>query len=537
VLHTTLTVVSGGGPSRLRDQIAAAGDPAADFAVVPVQAGERSAAAAGERGSCGAARHDPAGPSSLQAAAPCAEPVSAAELAPFLPCTVPELLALYQASGTVGEVTDIPADLGSGLIRLIFLGTGDGSAAALRRAGATLGRRVASQRIAVAALPRDAAPEQVQAFAEGILLGSYRYALPSNETADQPDNRSGAVRLIAPEPASLAAVTAAVGRATAVAAAVSMARDLINTPAARKTPQWLAAQALSLAERCGLGARVRTAGELAAAGFGGITAVGAGSAAPPCLIELSYAPPGWRTHVVLVGKGITFDSGGLSLKPLDNMKLMKTDMAGGAVVMATLSVAAALGIRCKITGLVPAAENMPSGSAMRPGDVITQYGGRTVEIINTDAEGRLVIADALAYADLTMDPDVLVDVATLTGAARMALGTTIGALFTDHDDLAAALVTAGEAGGERLWRLPLATDYGDALESTVADLAHISARPQGRPTAIEAALFLREFSGGRPWAHLDIAGTARAAADDGEISKGATGFGTRLLLRWLATYP
>jgi leucyl aminopeptidase len=282
---------------------------------------------------------------------------------------------------------------------------------------------------------------------------------------------------------------------------------------------------------------VRTAGELAAAGFGGITAVGAGSAAPPCLIELSYAPPGWRTHVVLVGKGITFDSGGLSLKPLDNMKLMKTDMAGGAVVMATLSVAAALGIRCKITGLVPAAENMPSGSAMRPGDVITQYGGRTVEIINTDAEGRLVIADALAYADLTMDPDVLVDVATLTGAARMALGTTIGALFTDHDDLAAALVTAGEAGGERLWRLPLATDYGDALESTVADLAHISARPQGRPTAIEAALFLREFSGGRPWAHLDIAGTARAAADDGEISKGATGFGTRLLLRWLATYP
>jgi leucyl aminopeptidase len=236
---------------------------------------------------------------------------------------------------------------------------------------------------------------------------------------------------------------------------------------------------------------------------------------------------------VLVGKGITFDSGGLSLKPPDGMKLMKTDMAGGAAVMAALSALGALGVRAKVTGLVAAAENMPSGSAMRPGDVLTQFGGRTVEVLNTDAEGRLVLADALAYADLTMDPDVLVDLATLTGAARISLGTTIGAVFTDDDDLAGALASAGEASGDRLWRLPLVDEYRDLLDSVVADLANIPTGRHRGPGAIAAALFLREFSGGRRWAHLDIAGPARSTADDGETTKGGTGFGTRVLLRWL----
>ena len=258
--------------------------------------------------------------------------------------------------------------------------------------------------------------------------------------------------------------------------------------------------------------------ELAAAGFGGIVAVGSGSSHPPRLIELTYEPPGWDTHVVLVGKGITFDTGGLSLKPLDGMKLMKTDMAGGAAVLAALSALGALGARAKVTGLVAAAENMPSGSAMRPGDVITHFGGRTVEVLNTDAEGRLVLADALAYANLTMDPDVMVDLATLTGAARIALGTVLGAMFTDDDDLAGALASAGEASGERLWRLPLVDEYRDFLD-WVADLANIPARRYGRPGAIAAALFLREFSGGAV-AHLDIAGPARSAADDGETTRG-----------------
>ena len=289
-----------------------------------------------------------------------------------------------------------------------------------------------------------------------------------------------------------------------------------------------------MAERCGLGIRVRGRDELEACGFGGILAVGAGSARPPRLIELSYEPDGWRTHVVLVGKGITFDSGGLSLKPSDGMKLMKTDMAGGAVVIAVMSVLASLGAPVRVTGLVAAAENMPSGSAMRPGDVIAHYGGRTVEVLNTDAEGRLVLADALAYADASLAPDVMVDVATLTGAARIALGTKVGALFTDDDDLAAALAAAGAASGEQLWRLPIASDYRDTLDSQVADLANIATRDYAGAGAIIAALFLREFCGGRRWAHLDIAGPARAGADDAEVTKGGTGFGTRVLLRWLA---
>jgi leucyl aminopeptidase len=241
---------------------------------------------------------------------------------------------------------------------------------------------------------------------------------------------------------------------------------------------------------------------------------------------------------VLAGKGITFDSGGLSLKPTESMKLMKTDMAGGAAVIAAMSALGRLGVRARVTGLVAAAENMPSGSAMRPGDVVTHYGGRTVEVLNTDAEGRLVLADALAYADAVLAPDVMVDIATLTGAARIALGSTVGALYATDDVLAAALLAAGDASGEQLWRMPLAGDYRCALDSATADLAHIASSVNGAeagsPGSIVAALFLREFTGARPWAHLDIAGPARAAADDGEITKGGTGFGTRLLLRWLA---
>ena len=235
---------------------------------------------------------------------------------------------------------------------------------------------------------------------------------------------------------------------------------------------------------------------------------------------------------MLVGKGITFDSGGLSLKPNDGMKAMKTDMAGGAAVIAVMSALARLGVTDRVTGLVAAAENMPSGSAYRPGDVLTAFGGRTVEVLNTDAEGRLVLADAIAYADAVLEPDQIVDLATLTGAARIALGSSFAALYSTSEDLAAALLASGEASGDRLWRMPLVDDYRGTLDSPVADIAHVS---RGGPGAgsITAALFLREFAGTRPWAHLDIAGAARSGSDDGEISAGGTGFGTRLLLRWL----
>ena len=202
-----------------------------------------------------------------------------------------------------------------------------------------------------------------------------------------------------------------------------------------------------------------------------------------------------------------------------------------------MSALGALGVRARVTGLVAAAENMPSGSAMRPGDVITTYGGRTVEVLNTDAEGRLVLADLLAYADAALDPGVTVDLATLTGAARIALGASTGALYASEDGLAAALTEAAVAAGEPLWRMPMPADYASALTSATADLAHIpsavNGARNGQAGSIVAAMFLREFTGGRRWAHLDIAGPARAGGDDGEITKGGTGFGARLLLHWL----
>jgi leucyl aminopeptidase len=285
---------------------------------------------------------------------------------------------------------------------------------------------------------------------------------------------------------------------------------------------------------------VRDDRELRANGFGGVIAVGMGSANPPRLIELTYIPDPETAvdgHVVLIGKGITFDSGGLSLKPNAGMIAMKTDMAAGGAVIAAMSAMRDLGVRVRVTGLVPAAENMPSGSAQRPSDVITQYGGTTVEVLNTDAEGRLVLADALAYADLDLDPDVVVDLATLTGAISSGLGKRHAGLFTEDDRLAAALIDAGDESGEIVWRMPLVDDYSAVLESSVADLANVAV-DGGRTFsggAIVAALFLREFVGRRRWAHLDIAGVGRAEADEHEVTKGPTGFGVRLLLHWLGS--
>jgi leucyl aminopeptidase len=447
-----------------------------------------------------------------------------------------EAIARAEAGSQPGDVTQFAVAPGSagGPGRVVLLGLGDGSPAALRRAGAALGRLAWPGRTVVTSAVLGKPGDQLRAFAEGLLLGSYRFSVAAGGHrggAAASQDGEGEVRLLVTD--SGAAGTA-LDRAGAVAAAVALARDLANMPSATKSPAWLAGQAESAAAESGLAARGWQPAELAEHGFGGILAVGAGSATPPRLIELSYQPPQPRGHVVLAGKGITFDSGGLSLKPNDGMKLMKTDMAGGAAVIGAMSALARLGIAVRVTGLVPAAENMPSGSALRPGDVITHYGGRTAEVLNTDAEGRLVLADALAYADAVLAPDAVVDLATLTGAARVALGTGIGALYATDETLATALLEAGLASGDRLWRMPLAGDYADALESPVADLSNVARGSARRAGSIDAALFLREFTGGRPWAHLDIAGPARAAADDGEVVKGATGFGTRVLLEWLA---
>jgi len=456
----------------------------------------------------------------------------------LLPVTVAEAIAAYRLTGKAGEAAQAMATIAGQPVSLLLLGVGDRSPRALRRAGAELGRRLAHGGTATASVVAGEGRDGVQAFAEGVLLGGYEFKLKSAAArtagpaaADGPGPAGQARLLVSPD----ADGPEALRRAAAIAGAVGLARDLANTPSARKSPQWLAEQAIALTADRGVQVRIRAEDELAAAGFGGILAVGSGSVQPPRLIELSYRPetaaPG-APHVVLVGKGITFDSGGLSLKPNDGMKTMKTDMSGGAVVIAVLSALAGLGVPARVTGLVAAAENMPSGSAYRPGDVITHYGGRTVEVLNTDAEGRLVLADALAYAVATLQPDQLIDVATLTGAARVALGTTHAALYATDDDLARSLTAAGEVSGDRVWRMPLEDGYRPALDSEVADLAHV-ARDNTSAGSIVAALFLREFAGGRPWAHLDIAGPGRSADNNGELSKGATGFGVRLLLRFL----
>jgi leucyl aminopeptidase len=452
-----------------------------------------------------------------------------AGLDPYLGGPAADVLAACDATGKAGDVTPVAIRAGDKPRRLLLLGLGDESAEDMRKAGAALGQRAAPERGMLAAVVLGQPAESVRAFAEGLLLGSYRFSLASGAARETGPSD---VRILVP--AGDQEATAAVSAARAVAEAVGLARDLANMPSSRKTPAWLAGEAARAAAASGLAVRVREPGELAAEGFGGILAVGAGSAQPPCLIELGYHPPGARTHVVLAGKGITFDSGGLSLKPDDGMKAMKTDMAGGAAVIAAMSALAELGATVRVTGLIAAAENMPSGSAMRPGDVITHFGGRTTEVLNTDAEGRLVLADALAYADTVLEPDVVVDLATLTGAARVALGGVLGALYASDDALAGALLAAGRHSGEPLWRMPLVDDYGDALDSPVADLANIPHSSRPRAGSIEAALFLREFTGGRPWAHLDIAGAARFS--DGDQGKGATGFGTRLLLHWLGGF-
>jgi leucyl aminopeptidase len=312
---------------------------------------------------------------------------------------------------------------------------------------------------------------------------------------------------------------------------VAWARDLINTPSNRKNPAWLAEQAR---DRLGglphVTVEVLEPEALREGGFGGVLAVGGGSSTPPRVIVASYRPPGAGSHhPVLVGKGITFDTGGLSIKPNAGMREMKTDMAGGAAVLATIDAAARLELPTAVTVVVPAAENAVSGSSYRPADVVRHVGGRTTEVLNTDAEGRMVLADGLAYARLSLGATVLVDVATLTGAMKVALGTKIGGLYAATDGLADALLAAGGHAGEPLWRMPLADEYADLLESTVADANNAP----GNPGGTTAALFLKPFAGDLPWAHLDVAGPARAGSDDAEIVKGGTGFGARTLLRWL----
>ncbi len=435
-----------------------------------------------------------------------------------------EILDSARARGRAGEVVTVPVT-GHGPRLVLLVGLGDETPADFRRAGAAVGRATFDRESVATSIAAAGDDEALTAFVVGLMLGSFMFHWRSQGPEHEPVRRVALAGLSGDDH------SAALERGLELGGAGWRARMLATVPANLKSPAWLAEQAEALAAESGLTCEVWDERKLAKEGFGGVLAVGSASATPPRLIRLDYTPREGRKapRVVLVGKGITFDTGGLNIKPGEGMSTMKRDMTGGAVVMAVLAALRGLGCPLRVTGLVPAAENAIGSGAMRPGDVLTQRGGRTTEVTNTDAEGRLVLADAMAYAVAELDPVVLVDVATLTGAVKVALGQWTGGYFANDDSLAATLRDAGAAAGEPLWRLPLEADYEDTLKSQVADANN----SPGGPGSVTAALFLQHFAGSVPWAHLDLASVGDSPKDSFEWTAGPSGFGARALLTWL----
>ncbi len=438
-------------------------------------------------------------------------------------------LNFFSATGKVGEIFEIPISSSQyALDRIYLVGLGDESESALRGAGSALGRKVRGKAVELAAICVEA-KSKVRTFAIALNLGTYQWNLKTGAQIEIP-----ALSVVTGESKLLE-------EAATIAKAITRARDLIHTPSNIKNPKWLADEASKIAEENNLHIEVFAGRELKE--FGGIRAVGGSSPKPgPRFVKISYEPAGKKRssvllpHVVIVGKGITFDTGGVSLKrPYENMTAMKSDMAGAAAALATISALPELQPQVRVTVLMALAENALSGSAQRPSDVIKHYGGTSVEVINTDAEGRLVLADALAYADLNLDPDYLFDLATLTGAATLGLGRQYAAMYTRDNKLAEVLHSIGELNGDRVWHMPLVDEYSDALESDIADLNHTANKGDYSAGSVTAALFLEKFVGERNWVHLDIAGPARSESDTGENPKGGTGFGVRLLIDWITS--
>ena len=434
-----------------------------------------------------------------------------------------------------GSVLPVPGAGLPGGARLVLLGTGRATARDLRRAGAALARTSRGSELVATTAAAGLERSLAGAFAEGVLLGAW--APPRTGTSEGPPSAVRRVRLLG---AAGEDVADALDGAATAATATWRVRDLAATPSSTKTPAWVAQQAVALCSGTpGLSVTVLDEEDLAERRAGGLLAVGAASQHPPCLVRVDWTPrtPSTTRRAVLVGKGITYDTGGLALKPRESMVAMKTDMAGAAVVLAAVVAAAEADLPRPVTALLPLAENSLGAASYRPGDVVRVLGGTTVEVDNPDAEGRLVLADALSLADAELDPELVVDVATLTGAATLGLGRQHAALYTADDDLAARLSAVGEETGERVWRMPLVEEYRAGLDSDVADLRHVPSSPSPGAGSVTAALFLREFTGGRRWAHLDIAGVGRADAASHEVPKGATGWGARLLLRLLRDLP
>ena len=369
----------------------------------------------------------------------------------------------------------------------------------------------------------------LEAVTEGTLLGSY--AFDQYKTKDRDERFSiEQMTLLLPKGTPAAAHKARIGRSETICQGVRLARDLVSQPGNVATPGYLAETARGLAGSHGLACRIYEQDEMAQLGMNALIGVGKGAAEAPRLIVLEHRGAGARKRpVVLVGKGITFDSGGISIKPGAGMEEMKTDMAGAAAVLGTMAVAARLQLPVNVMGIIPTAENMPDGNAYKPGDVLTSMSGTTIEITNTDAEGRLILCDALHFAR-QFKPAAMIDLATLTGACVVALGHEASGLMGNNQRLVDSLRASGERCGERLWPLPLWDEYGEVMKSDIADLKNAGSRDGG---SITAGWFLKQFVGTIPWAHLDIAGTAWSDKGRPCCPKGATGIGVRLLIEYL----
>ncbi|MFQ5898073.1 MAG: leucyl aminopeptidase [Candidatus Methylomirabilia bacterium] len=395
---------------------------------------------------------------------------------------------------------------------------------ALRRAR-DLGAKIVSTALLGESLP---ARERARALAEGALLGTYafdRYKKEKNSAAVEE------LRVVDPERRNQAAIRDGLRTGEVIAAATCFARDLVNEPANRVTPSYLAASAAEIAREGSIKLRVYDRQECRKMGMGAYLGVAQGSQEPPKFIHLTYMPrqrP--RRRIAIVGKGITFDSGGLDLKAADAMRTMKDDMSGAAAVLGIMRALPRLALPVEVHGIIAATENMPSGTAQRPGDIVRAMNGTTIEIGNTDAEGRLTLADALAYTAKEVKPDEMVDLATLTAACVIALGNLCSGVMWNNTPLSDRILAAAEAAGEKMWPLPLIEEYKEGLKSEVADLQNIGPRGGG---ALTAGLFLKEFAREVPWVHVDIAGTAFAEKDLPLGPKGGTGAGVRTMLAYL----
>jgi len=420
---------------------------------------------------------------------------------------------------------------GAGLTRVVAAGLGQPGDITERRIEEAAGTLAAAlAREATASLAADTLTAAQAAHAAlGATLRAYRFDIYRTKQKPEDVPKFAALRILAAEPE---AAEAAWVPLRAVADGVFVTRDLVSEPANVLTPAEMATRIQKLA-KLGLDIEVFGQSELEALGFGSLLGVSQGSVQPPRMVVMRWSGGGDEKPVAFIGKGVTFDTGGISIKPAGGMEDMKWDMAGAGAVVGLMAALAGRNARVNAVGLVGLVENMPSGTAQRPGDVVKSYSGQTIEVLNTDAEGRLVLADVLWYAQEKFEPRFMVDMATLTGAIIVALGHEHAGMFCNNDDLAQKLEAAGLATGEKLWRMPMGSAYDKQLKSDIADMKNITGRPG---SSITAAQFLARFVNEKPWAHLDIAGTAWATKDSAVVPKGATAFGVRLLNQLVASH-